>query len=100
MNIAVLDDNVVINVIEAESVEFAQNLLGKTCLEITEEFPSGIGWTYDSINNICIPPKPFASWVLSPENTWEAPVPYPTPKEGAGEIVWDEETVSWIEHSA
>lgn len=56
---------------------------------------AGIGFTYDTVRDAFIPPKPFESWVLN-ENTclWEAPVPYP---EGETKYNWDEESKSWKE---
>jgi hypothetical protein len=56
---------------------------------------AGIGYTYDAVNDVFYPPKPYASWILS-ETTWlwEAPVPYPDD----GKIyIWDEETTNWKE---
>ena len=56
---------------------------------------AGIGYTYDAVNDVFYPPKPFNSWTLS-ETTWlwESPVAYPDD----GKIyVWDEETTNWKE---
>ena len=55
---------------------------------------AGIGYTYDTVRDAFIAPKPFASWVLD-ESTcrWEAPVPMPA--EG-GPWQWDEATLSWV----
>ena len=56
---------------------------------------AGIGYTYDSVRDAFIPPKPYASWVLN-ENTclWDAPTPCPTD----GKIYnWDENTQQWVE---
>ena len=57
---------------------------------------AGIGYTYDSVRDAFIPPKPFASWVLN-ESTcnWDAPTPMPV-VEGKM-FVWDEPTTAWIE---
>lgn len=56
---------------------------------------AGIGYSYDYINDVFIPPKPFPSWTLN--NTtwnWDAPTPMPTD----GKIyTWDEPTLSWKE---
>jgi len=53
---------------------------------------AGIGYTYDSINDAFIAPRPYASWNLNSGFCWEAPVPYPTD----GYIyVWDEDTITW-----
>lgn len=55
---------------------------------------AGLGFTYDSVRDAFIPPKPFPSWVLN-EGTcrWESPVPRPV---DASLYVWDESTVSWV----
>jgi hypothetical protein len=54
---------------------------------------AGIGYTYDSIRDAFIPPKPFQSWVLNEESClWEAPVVYPN--DGIS-YTWDEDTLSW-----
>lgn len=55
---------------------------------------AGIGFSYDSLLDAFIPPKPFASWVLN-ETTclWESPVAYPT---DGGRYNWDEATTSWV----
>ena len=57
---------------------------------------AGIGYTYDSVRDAFIPPKPFASWVLD-EGTchWGAPTPMPV-VEGK-RYQWRESTTSWIE---
>ena len=44
---AVLDDNLVVNVIEADTLEIAQKVTKANCVEYTNENPAGIGWTYD-----------------------------------------------------
>ena len=56
---------------------------------------AGIGFTYDSQNDVFYAPQPFASWALNQTTwLWEAPVAYPTD----GKIYrWDEPTLSWIE---
>ena len=54
---------------------------------------AGIGYTYDSVNDVFYAPQPFASWVLNQTTwLWDAPVAYPAD----GQLyVWDEATVSW-----
>ena len=46
-NFAVLIDNVVSNIIVADSKEIAEEVTTRTCIEYTDENPAGIGWTYD-----------------------------------------------------
>ena len=56
---------------------------------------AGIGYSYDYINDVFIPPKPFPSWVLNNTTwTWDAPTPMPTD----GKMYqWDEATKAWTE---
>lgn len=57
---------------------------------------AGIGYTYDSVRDAFIPPKPFASWVLNEDTClWDAPTPMPV-VEGKM-FVWDEPTTAWVE---
>lgn len=56
---------------------------------------AGIGFTYDSVLDAFIPPKPYPSWLLNTETCqWQAPIPYPNDN---GRYIWDENTQSWIE---
>ena len=56
---------------------------------------AGIGYTYDSVNDVFYAPQPFPSWILN--NTtwlWEAPVAYPTD----GKVYkWNESITNWEE---
>lgn len=56
---------------------------------------AGIGYTYDSVRDAFIPPKPFNSWTLDEETClWEAPVAYPSD----GKLyTWDEDNTQWNE---
>ena len=54
---------------------------------------AGIGYTYDTVRNAFVAPKPFASWVLDEAICrWNAPVAMPS----EGMWMWDEATVSWV----
>jgi hypothetical protein len=56
---------------------------------------AGIGYTFDSVRDAFIPPKPFASWTLNEDTcNWEAPVAYPDDEKM---YTWDEATTSWVE---
>jgi hypothetical protein len=56
---------------------------------------AGIGYTYDSVRDAFIPPKPFESWLLNEDSClWEAPIPLPNDDKI---YFWDEKTVSWKE---
>ena len=57
---------------------------------------AGIGYTYDSANDVFYPPKPFNSWTISAETNWiwTSPVAYPDD----GKIyTWNEGTGAWDE---
>ena len=56
---------------------------------------AGIGFTYDSVKDAFIPPKPYESWTLNDTTClWEAPTPYPTDDKL---YKWNEATTSWVE---
>lgn len=56
---------------------------------------AGIGYTYDNIMDLFIPPKQFESWVLDMSNLMWIP---PIEKPNDGKLYdWDESTVSWRE---
>ena len=79
-------DDVVVNVIVAESQFIAQSDLDYVILS-----RGGIGWTYDEINKVFIAPRPFASWTLDNNYDWQAPKPEPD-----GAHYWDEDLKDWI----
>jgi hypothetical protein len=56
---------------------------------------AGVGFTYDTVRDAFIPPKPYESWLLNDETClWDAPVAYPTD----GKFYrWDEPTTAWTE---
>jgi len=56
---------------------------------------AGVGFTYDSVRDAFIAPKPFPSWTLNEDTCqWEAPVAYP---DDGKHYVWDEATTNWKE---
>ena len=55
---------------------------------------AGIGYTYDSVNDVFIAPQPFSSWSLDENFDWQAPTPKPKEE---GFWYWDEDSLSWIE---
>jgi hypothetical protein len=58
---------------------------------------AGIGYTYDSVNDVFYAPQPYPSWVLNTQTyLWDAPVPYPTT---GGPYTWDEATQSWVQET-
>jgi hypothetical protein len=56
---------------------------------------AGVGYAYDSVNDVFIPPQPYPSWTLDQVTCfWNSPVAMPTD----GKIYsWNEESLSWSE---
>jgi len=55
---------------------------------------AGIGFSYDSVRDAFIPPKPYESWLLDQLSCLWVP-PIPMPAEGLWR--WDEEQLQWVE---
>jgi len=55
---------------------------------------AGIGYIYDSVNDVFYPPKPFPSWHISGDTNWIWTAPIPMPETG-GPYIWDEANTSW-----
>lgn len=55
---------------------------------------AGVGYTYDSANDVFYASQPYPSWTLNQSSwLWEAPVPMP---QDSNVYVWDEATLSWV----
>jgi hypothetical protein len=66
------------------------NTRGKTPLR--KNF-AGVGYTYDTVLDAFIPPKPFDSWVLDEDICqWKAPIDYPN---DGNAYVWNDEAQQW-----
>jgi hypothetical protein len=88
--IAVLSDDIVVNVILAKSVEIAAELTGKVCVESEN---ANIGYVFYQELGLVLPLKEHESWGLNEENTlWIAPVEKPE-----GDFYWNEEGLEWVE---
>jgi hypothetical protein len=54
---------------------------------------AGIGYTYDSVRDAFVPPKPYNSWLLNEDTCqWEAPSPHPTDE---FHYDWNEKNLIW-----
>ena len=53
---------------------------------------AGIGFSYNPIADVFIPPRPFPSWSLNENHDWQAPVLKP---EG-NDWFWDEPSLNWV----
>jgi hypothetical protein len=55
---------------------------------------AGIGYEYDDVNDVFIPPRPFPSWILSTQTfLWNAPITCP---QDGKPYTWDEQNRSWV----
>lgn len=54
---------------------------------------AGIGFYYDSTNDVFIAPKPYESWLLDANFDWQPPKPKPD----NGRWNWDEQIGDWVE---
>jgi hypothetical protein len=104
---AFLDENnivteVITGIDETELIEgldpetWYSNFRGQTCKRtsyndnIRKQY-AGIGFTYDSVNDVFIAPQPYPSWSLDDNFDWQAPTPRPNDKS-----VWDEDLGDWV----
>ena len=55
---------------------------------------AGKGFSYDSTNDVFIPPKNYDSWVLD-ETIWQYKAPKDYPDDGKG-YDWDETAGDWV----
>ena len=107
---AFLDENnivteVIVGINETETIEgldtetwygnFREQICKRTSYNhnIRKQY-AGIGFTYDSVNDVFISPQPYPSWTLDENFDWQAPTPKP---EGDGIYAWNESTLSWDE---
>ncbi len=54
---------------------------------------AGIGYSYDSVNDVFIAPQPYSSWSLDDNFDWQAPISMPN----EGKWDWNEEIGNWVE---
>ena len=88
------------NGVEKESigVAFCERLFGGTWKQTSynanlRKNYAGIGFTYDSVRDAFIAPKPFNSWTLN-ESTCQWQAPTAMPNDGK-RYRWDEPSLSW-----
>jgi len=90
------DPTVLIEGLDAET--WYGNFRGQVCKltsydHSTRGTYAGIGFTYNSAEDIFITPQPYPSWTRT-GSFWNAPIPMPTD----GKMYsWDEDELSWEE---
>ena len=106
---AYLDENnivtgVFVGVDETETIEgldtetWYGNFRGQVCKRTSYNSKirgtyAGIGYTYNTDEDIFVTPKPYASWIRS-GSFWNSPTPYP---QDSKIYFWDEENLVWQE---
>ena len=91
-NFAVIENNILTNLIIADTLEIAESLTGNKCVEYNEENDYVlIGSKYDGTN--FIPECPFKGWSWNTTSKKFEP-PRPIPNE-TDLYVWDNATEDW-----
>ncbi len=87
-NFALLNEqNTVINISVADD-----NWDSTGWIEYTDR-KCGIGYSYDVVADVFIPPQPFLSWTLNYITyDWESPIPYPDDEKSYS---WNEKDLTW-----
>jgi hypothetical protein len=93
------ENNLVIRVINAESLKWVKSALGGQWIKTFDDGSSrkqfaSVGFTYDPVNDIFISPQPYPSWSLDSNYDWQAPVSMPDDNKF---YLWDEEAGAWID---
>jgi hypothetical protein len=58
---------------------------------------AGMGYIYDSMNDVFIPSQPYPSWTISYETNWVWTAPIPRPEINFNQNCnWDESTQTWL----
>ena len=107
---AFLDENnivteVITGIDETELIEgldtetWYANFRGQTCKRTSYNNNirgtyAGIGYSYNSDEDIFISPQPFPSWIRS-GSLWNPPTPHPTDDKL---YTWDEPSLTWLAH--
>jgi hypothetical protein len=107
---AFLDENnivteVITGIDETETIdglspeEWYANFRGQVCKRTSYNnnirgLYAGIGYSYNSDEDIFISPQPFPSWIRS-GSLWNPPTPHPTDDKL---YTWDESSLTWLDH--
>lgn len=87
-NFAIIENDTIINIVVAESIEVVKSVTSQTALLCDNE---NMVMGADLFNGVWRLPKPFASWTWNGEK-WVAPVLPPVPVECYD---WNEELKQW-----
>jgi hypothetical protein len=92
MNIAIIENNTVVNVIVCDSFELAKELTVAEQVIDSDEHKAYLG--YVKTNDIWHPVSLYNSWILNTETRqWDPPISRPN---DGNPYIWDETTLSWV----
>lgn len=93
---AVIKNNVIINVAEADSAEILELLIPEADSIIEETLETGLAWVGSPIIDGKFQPiQNYPSWTWNAEAfIWEAPSAYPS---DGKMYIWDETDLAWVE---
>ena len=98
---AIIENNVVINLAEAESIEIMGLVLpdAELVVEVTEATGEPIiSGEYRPDVQKFIPYKSYNSWTWDEDQwSWIAPKPYPETVSEGSIVKWDEQALAWVE---
>lgn len=98
MQVAKIENNVVVEVIVADSVEWCVEAFGgewvRTYYNKQGKNFAGVGFVYHPDKDNFSAPQPYPSWTLDAGCHWQPPTPYPT--DGCL-WTWDEKKLTWID---
>jgi hypothetical protein len=81
--------------------EWYGNFRGQKCVRTSyngniRKNYAGIGYSYDPVGDVFLPPQPHPKWVLDENYDWQAPVPKP---DDGFHYWWDRETENWHKYN-
>ena len=97
MQVAKIENNIVLEVIVSDSVEWCIDTFGgewvRTYYNTIGKNFAGFGFIYYPEKDNFSSPQPYPSWTLDENCLWQSPIPYPN--DGCL-WTWDETTLTWI----
>ncbi len=99
--IVVHNNELLVDGVETESkgAQFCHDLFGGEGVQTSyngnmRKQYAGVGYTYDSVNDVFVCPQPYGSWTLDENHDWQPPTPMPT---DGKKYAWFEPNRVWIE---
>ncbi len=85
--------------VEQTGIDFCKGLFGEDTNWVQTSFNgnirkqyAGIGYKYDSTDDVFIAPQPYTSWTLDSNHDWQPPTTFPS---DGRTYLWNEENQTW-----